>query len=141
MKKNKAILNILLVVVVVALFFVNFTYMIVAYSDENDIVSKKRELSSLIRTDKKSECIKMGKNIVSLAQDKTSTSTFEVLKYKNLDFIGDKVRLEVILTNEGQLKSLSEFNDAIEIENHYNALAQILLPVDQIIDLSKENYV
>ena len=125
--------------IVFCLFLLNINYVVGDESNNKDILTMK---TSLLRIQQKNfEYEKIEKNIVSLLQDKINKNNLENLRYKNLDFIGEKIRLEVILTSEGQLNSLSEFSNAIEIESHYKALAQILLPVDQILDLSEEEYV
>lgn len=129
-----------IIFLLVALFVIeNFSSFTVASTESHQMLYEKS--SHLLINKKNLEYRNIEKNIVSLIQNKTNKNDSVSFPYKNLDFVGNKVRLEVILTGEEQLDSLSKFSDTIEIENHYKALAQILLPIDQIFELSQKEYV
>jgi PKD repeat protein len=84
---------------------------------------------------------KLEQSVVNLIAQGSKRNYLNLQQLNNFDFVGNKVRLEVILSNEEQLNSLADFSQDIEIENHFNQLTQVLIPIDQIQNLSKENYV
>jgi len=57
------------------------------------------------------------------------------------NFINEKVRLEIILSNKDQIDSLYEFNNEIEIEKNYKSIVQVLVPLNLINNLSQEDYI
>jgi len=136
---GKAIMRkIAILIIVLALFFVNFSNFANAKPSEINVL--KENISSLM-TQKKIGNGKLEQSVSNLLTRFTTFSNPNFKQLNDFDFVGDKVRLEVILKDEVMLGTLTSFSSDIEIENHYKSLAQILLPVDQILDLSKEEYV
>lgn len=137
-QKNKTIQNIFLSFIILALFLGNFGTIIVA--DENESKIDLKQLS-FITPIKKFENRKIETSIVKLIDNSQNLTNLNKFDLENLYFIDDKVRVEIILTNEEFLYQLTKFSKDVVIECHYKNLVQVLIPIDLISELSGEDYI
>jgi VCBS repeat-containing protein len=117
---------------------VEFSNAITADHEQKNIL--KENLSNLIIQNKTAN-EKLEQTVVNLIMDNNRYSKLFDKQLNDFSLINEKIRVEVILTDELMLDTLARFSNDIEIENHYKSLVQILIPIDQINTLSKENYV
>jgi PKD repeat protein len=110
-------------------------------NETEDLDNKYIELSNLISTHIKSNYTKIESNLLRLIDDDTIIANRNTLNINEYEIIDDKIRVEVSLKDEQSLSYLNDFDEHIILENHYKSLAQILIPQDLLIDLSKEEYV
>jgi len=89
---------------------------------------------------------KMEQHVANLVRDYGSSLTHHDEHYfdEQLDpftFVGDKVRLEILLSDKNDIDTLRAFDSGIEIECSYENLIQVLVPVNVIEHLSKQPFV
>ncbi len=125
-------------VLVLSLISNNFSYNIIAEENEQIILPMDISFTPSI---KRNENNKLETGVVKLldkSQDLGDLNKYELNKF---DFVNDKVRLEIILTNEVCLDQLTNFDKNVVVECHYENLAQVLVPIDLIRDLSEETFI
>ena len=133
----KSSCNIFLAIIVFLLLLGNISYGI-NIDDPGD--NKLSNLLQSISKMKHFENSKIETNIISLLEA-DNLEELDGFKYEQFDFVDDKVRLEVILTDGKFLDSLNGFNEDFVVENHYKNLVQVLIPVDLIRELSELEYI
>lgn len=127
----------LLILVVIVLLLGNFNITIADANESNDLSID----ISRIMTDK-SDYEKIEQPVVNLIKGHDRFSNFNNKQINNdFDLIDNKVRLELILSNENKINRLKNFDENIEIENYYKSLVQVLVPIESIHSLSKEDFV
>ncbi len=136
--KVKIIKLLLIFVLVILLISSNFIFNITA--EENHQIISKIEIP-FPTLSKSKENIKLETGIINLLDNNHDILGLNKYELNKFDFVNDKVRLEVILTDEKFLNQLSSYNENIVIECHYDNLAQILVPTELIRDLSEESYI
>jgi PKD repeat protein len=125
--------------VIIILIIINFSNVVISSKQDNADNLKKLSPSNYLT--KSYENRKIEKNIVSFLNNRQDVALIKDSKFKKIDSVGEKVRLEVILTNEIHLNSLIEFSNDLEVENHYKSLVQVLVPFELITELSEKDFI
>ena len=125
--------------IVIALILGNFNFINIAADQEESNVLL--EEISCLSEEKKFGNGRLEQSIVCLLSDYKRENDFKSLQTKDLTFVDNKVRLEILLSEEDKLDALRDFDENIEIENHYKSLVQALVPIDIIEQLSEETFV
>ena len=136
-KVKKLIWNILLSLAVVSLFINNFNQITIA----QDLEDGPRDFPELLINNKKSENPKIQSNLLLLVSNDTLNRNFNTSNSNNYGMIDNIIQVEVSLKDEQSISLLRAFSNEIIIENQYKSLAQILIPIDLLVDLSEEDYV
>lgn len=84
---------------------------------------------------------KLEQSVVNLLTKDKKLDNLGIKQINDFSFVNDKVRLEIILSNETELGSLRNFNKNIVIESSYENLVQALVPISLVENLSKEDYI
>ena len=100
----------------------------------------KENLSNLI-TKNKTANEKLEQAVENLIKGNRVSYDDKIKQINAFDFVGEKVRLEIILSDKDKLDLLTAFNENIIIESSYENLVQVLVPVSVIESLSKEQFV
>jgi len=136
--RNFIIKDALLFTILLSLITSNFIFSIIA--EENESIIKQIN-DSFTPSLKRKENIKIESSIVKLLDSSQNIEKIDRYELNQFDFVENKVRLEIILTNEECLDMLTNFNENIVVECNYNNLAQVLIPIALIRQLSEEGYV
>jgi len=80
-------------------------------------------------------------SVFSLLKNSEAFGEVNEKQKKPFVFIGEKVQLELVLSDLGDIDRLRSFDNSIEVEMSYGYLAQILTPVDKIELLAKQSFV
>ena len=100
----------------------------------------QEKVSNLSKT-KKISNEKIEQCIANLVKGYNNYLLYSDKKLNLFDFVGDKVRLEIILSDKNKIDMLTNYNEKIIIESSYENLVQVLIPVSIIDLLSKEEFV
>jgi len=85
---------------------------------------------------------RLEQSIVCLLSDYKRENGFKSLQTKDLTFVDNKVRIEILLSEESKLDALRDFNENIEVKSsHNNGLVQVLVPINLIEQLSNQKFV
>ena len=138
--KNKKYNNIFLIGIVIALILGSFNISIVGSEGDYDIISEK--ISDLV-TLKESRNEKIDQGISNLLEDYTNGENIQIKEsiLMGFDIYNEKVRLEIIISDEYKIENLTNFNKNIEIETSYRTLVQALVPFNLIQEISKQQFV
>jgi len=136
--QNNIIRNILLVFIVMSLFLGNFNNTTIAKDLEETNVFLEKISGLMVENKLGNE--KFEQKVTDLLKSDKEDG-FKNLQTKDFTFVDDKVRLEIILSDEDKINNLKGFDNDIEIEDHYKSLVQVLTPIDLVYSLSEEEYV
>lgn len=119
----------------------NFTNAIIVGEENNE--DRLYENISTTELYKESRNKKLGQSVENLLRNYTGKELeyFEKSLIRDFDFVDDKVRVEVILSDENDFDKIESFNEKIKVESHYENLVQILIPIDLIEQLSEEGFI
>jgi len=84
---------------------------------------------------------KIGSNLLSFLNENAESKDDSKISFENFAIVENKVRVEVLLSDECYLESLEAFNSDLKVENHYQTLAQVLIPQNLLKELSGKEYV
>ncbi|MCK4366155.1 MAG: PKD domain-containing protein, partial [Thermoplasmatales archaeon] len=130
--------KITIIIIVIALFLGNFGNFTIADYDDLKILNEEFFPAT---SKNKARSGKIEQRVLNLINPNTRFNVLDGNQLTDFDYVTDKVRLEVILSDEKELDTLKNFNENIEIENHYKSLVQVLIPINLIQTLSEERYV
>lgn len=92
-------------------------------------------------TEKDSSYLKIERSLLEHISNSDLSRKSNDFSLLDLEFVDDLIRIEVTLICIEALDFLKDFSDRMVVENHYNNLAQVLIPMDLVKSLSAEDYV